>query len=116
VSDRTFRRWRAREIGQLPNDTIYRLGSLVGGLDGGLRAQPAPPGGAPFQGKRSGVQDLRKPGQSRPVINTHCIELGAFLKPQVLVMKTMAALSRMIAMLSLFLKPRGRTDKRVPLP
>jgi hypothetical protein len=29
-SDRTFQRWRAGEIGSLPNDTVYRLGDLLG--------------------------------------------------------------------------------------
>jgi len=29
-SDRTFHRWRAGEIGSLPNDTVYRLGDLLG--------------------------------------------------------------------------------------
>ena len=30
VSDRTFQRWRAGEIGPLPNDTVFRLGDLLG--------------------------------------------------------------------------------------
>jgi hypothetical protein len=30
VSDRTFQRWRAGEIRLLPNDTVYRLGDLLG--------------------------------------------------------------------------------------
>jgi uncharacterized protein (DUF2384 family) len=30
VSDRTFQRWRAGEIGPLPNDTVYRLGDVLG--------------------------------------------------------------------------------------
>jgi uncharacterized protein (DUF2384 family) len=29
-SDRTFQRWRAGEIGPLPNDTVHRLGDLLG--------------------------------------------------------------------------------------
>ena len=29
-SDRTFQRWRAGEIGALPNDTVFRLGDLLG--------------------------------------------------------------------------------------
>lgn len=29
-SDRTFQRWRAGEIGHLPNDTVFRLGDLLG--------------------------------------------------------------------------------------
>lgn len=29
-SDRTFQRWRAGEIGQLPTDTVFRLGDLLG--------------------------------------------------------------------------------------
>lgn len=29
-SDRTFQRWRAGEIGPLPNDTVFRLGDLLG--------------------------------------------------------------------------------------
>jgi len=29
-SDRTFQRWRANEIGPLPNDAVYRLGDLLG--------------------------------------------------------------------------------------
>ena len=29
-SERTFQRWRAGEIGSLPNDTMHRLGDLLG--------------------------------------------------------------------------------------
>lgn len=29
-SERTFQRWRAGEIGPLPNDTVHRLGDLLG--------------------------------------------------------------------------------------
>lgn len=29
-SERTFQRWRAGEIGALPNDTVFRLGDLLG--------------------------------------------------------------------------------------
>jgi hypothetical protein len=29
-SERTFQRWRAGQIGPLPNDTIFRLGDLLG--------------------------------------------------------------------------------------
>jgi hypothetical protein len=29
-SDRTFQRWRAGEMGPLPNDTVFRLGDLLG--------------------------------------------------------------------------------------
>ena len=29
-SDRTFQRWRAGEIGPVPNDTVFRLGDLLG--------------------------------------------------------------------------------------
>ncbi len=29
-SDRTFQRWRAGEVGPLPNDTVHRLGDLLG--------------------------------------------------------------------------------------
>lgn len=29
-SERTFQRWRAGEIGPLPNDTVFRLGDLLG--------------------------------------------------------------------------------------
>src|SRR5277367_4953717 len=30
VSDRTYQRWRAGEIGPLSRDTVFRLGSLLG--------------------------------------------------------------------------------------
>lgn len=29
-SERTFQRWRSGEIGSLPNDTVHRLGDLLG--------------------------------------------------------------------------------------
>jgi Protein of unknown function (DUF2384) len=29
-SERTFQRWRAGQVGQLPNDMIFRLGDLLG--------------------------------------------------------------------------------------
>jgi hypothetical protein len=29
-SERTFQRWRAGQVGPLPNDTIFRLGDLLG--------------------------------------------------------------------------------------